>query len=180
MDVAMHEIERIAAKGIEREAPAAQSAITVLRIFAFLDHANIPEELFKNAAENYMERNLDEEAENGLPLSVKLLDHKTLFLSKEGRWDEAEKMHLDVMNTRKTKLGLDHPDTLAEKMHLEVMNTRKTKLGLDHPDTLVCMHDLANTYSNQGRWDEAEKMHLDVMNTRKTKLGLDHPDTLGA
>jgi tetratricopeptide (TPR) repeat protein len=87
-DVAMHEIERIAAKGVESEAHAAQSAINLLRIFAFLDHANIPQELFKNAAANYIERNIDEEAENGLPLSVKLLDHKTLYLSEEGIWDK--------------------------------------------------------------------------------------------
>ena len=89
-DVAMQEIERVAEKGIEREAHAAQSAINLLRIFAFLDHANIPEELFKNAAENYMERNVEEEAENGMPLSVKLLDHKTLFLSEEGIWDKLQ------------------------------------------------------------------------------------------
>ena len=89
-DVAMHEIERIATRGIEREAHAAQSAINLLRMFAFLDHTNIPEELFKNAAENYMERNVNEEAENGLPLSVKLLDHKALFLSEEGVWDKIE------------------------------------------------------------------------------------------
>jgi hypothetical protein len=34
---------------------------------------------------------------------------------------------------------------------------RKTKLGADHPDTLTSMANLASTYSNQGRWEEAEK-----------------------
>ena len=37
-----------------------------------------------------MERNIDEEAMDGLPLSVKLLNHETLFLSEEGVWDKIE------------------------------------------------------------------------------------------
>jgi hypothetical protein len=58
------------------------------------------------------------------------------------------------------------------------MNARKAKLGSDHPDTLTSMANLASTYRNQGRWDEAEKLQVDVMNARKAKLGSDHPDTL--
>jgi hypothetical protein len=58
------------------------------------------------------------------------------------------------------------------------MNARKAKLGSDHPDTLTSMANLASTYRNQGRWDEAEKLEVDVMNARKAKLGSDHPHTL--
>ena len=66
------------------------NAIKLFRMFAFLGHANIPQELFKNAAENYMERNIDKEAMGGLPLSVKLLDHEILFLNEEGGWDKIQ------------------------------------------------------------------------------------------
>ncbi|KAK3328706.1 hypothetical protein B0H66DRAFT_596327 [Apodospora peruviana] len=114
----------------------------------------------------------------------------------EGRWSEAEKLFMQVMETRKTKLGADHLDMLtsianlastfwnqgrweeAEKLFVQVMETRKTKLGADHPDTLNSMANLASTYRNQGRWDEAEKLDVQVMETSKTKLGADHPDTL--
>ena len=61
------------------------------------------------------------------------------------------------------------------------MNTRKAKLaklGSDHPDTLHIMHNLAFTYWNQGRWDDAEILQVEVMNARKAKLGSGHPDTL--
>ena len=58
------------------------------------------------------------------------------------------------------------------------METRKTKLGADHPDTLNSMANLASTYWNQGRWEEAEKLFVQARDTRKTKLGADHPDTL--
>jgi hypothetical protein len=58
------------------------------------------------------------------------------------------------------------------------METRKTKLGADHPDSLSSVANLAWTYRNQGRWKEAETLQVQVMETRKTKLGADHPSTL--
>ncbi|CAG8357010.1 unnamed protein product, partial [Penicillium salamii] len=114
----------------------------------------------------------------------------------EGRWEEAEHLDVQVMKTRKTKLGEDHPNTLtsmsnlastfwnqgrweeAEQLEVQVMETSRTKLGEDHPDTLTSMANLAVTYRNQGRWEEAEQLQVQVMKTRKTKLGEDHPNTL--
>ena len=64
------------------------------------------------------------------------------------------------------------------------IETRKIKLGADHPRTLppalvrTSMANLASTYRNQGRWEEAEKLDVQVMETGKIKLGADHPDTL--
>ncbi|KAF8729341.1 hypothetical protein AX14_006248 [Amanita brunnescens Koide BX004] len=84
-DISMQKIEEMT---VNKGGEAAQSAIKVLRIFAFLNHTNIPEELFKNAAENYMKRDMDKEVESNLPLSIRLLDHQTLFLSEEGIWEE--------------------------------------------------------------------------------------------
>ncbi|KZL85290.1 kinesin light chain 3, partial [Colletotrichum incanum] len=60
------------------------------------------------------------------------------------------------------------------------METSKTKLGADHPDTLSSMANLASTFWNQGRWEEAEKLEVQVMETRKMKLGADHPSTLSS
>ncbi len=61
-----------------------------------------------------------------------------------------------------------------------MIETRKTKLGEDHPDTLTSTASLASTFWYQGRWEEAEKLQLQVMETRKTKLGEDHPSTLSS
>ena len=112
----------------------------------------------------------------------------------EGWWDEAEKLEVEVMETNKTRLGADHPDTLtsmanlavtyrnqgrwdeAERLLVEVMETRK--LRADFPLTLMSMANLAVTYLNQGRLDEAEKLQVEVMETSKTRLGADHSDTL--
>ena len=48
------------------------------------------------------------------------------------------------------------------------METSKTKLGADHPNTLTSMANLASTYWHQGRWGEAEKLFVEVMETSKT------------
>jgi hypothetical protein len=59
-----------------------------------------------------------------------------------------------------------------------VIETLKKKLGADHPGTLTSINNLALTYGNQGRWEEAEELDVEVMETRKKKLGADHLDTL--
>ncbi|RFU74219.1 alpha beta-hydrolase [Trichoderma arundinaceum] len=114
----------------------------------------------------------------------------------EGRWDEAEKLDVEVMEAYKAKLGADHPDTLrsiaslastlwnqgrwdkSEKLQVEVIEACKAKLGADHPDTLRSIANLASTLWKQGRWDESEKLDVEVIEARKAKLGADHPDTL--
>ncbi|KAJ5157471.1 uncharacterized protein N7482_008571 [Penicillium canariense] len=113
-----------------------------------------------------------------------------------GRWKEAKRLQLQVVETRKEKLGEDHPTTLrsmaslalayrrqgrleeAEILQLQVIERRKTIYGVEHPGTLISMGDLALTYRSQGRWEEAERLQLQVVETRKEKLGEDHPATL--
>ena len=51
-------------------------------------------------------------------------------------------------------------------------------LGDEHLDTLTSMANLAATYQNQGRWNEAEKLQVQVIETRKRVLGDEHPSTL--
>ena len=81
---------------------------------------------------------------------------------------------MEVMETRKRVLGLEHPDMLTSMAHLasryrnqsrsketeelevQVMETRKRVLGLEHSYTLTSMANVALTYHNQGRWKEAE------------------------
>ncbi|KAL2141557.1 hypothetical protein VTI28DRAFT_2207 [Corynascus sepedonium] len=48
----------------------------------------------------------------------------------------------------------------AEKLDLQVMETHKTKLGPDHPITLASMANLALTYLYHGRLEEAKKLEL--------------------
>ncbi len=51
-------------------------------------------------------------------------------------------------------------------------------LGLEHPDTLWSMGNLAVSYFDAGRRDEALKLHEEVLALRRKVLGPDHPETL--
>jgi tetratricopeptide (TPR) repeat protein len=119
-----------------------------------------------------------------------------LVYFESGHWKEAEKLAVQVMETRKRVLGAEHLDTLtsianlastyrnqgrwkeAEQLEVQVMEMRKRVLGAEHPDTLTSMANLASTYSDQGQWKEAEGLEVQVMEMRKRVLGAEHLDTL--
>lgn len=117
-------------------------------------------------------------------------------LLSDGKYNKAEELFVQVMETRKRVLGDEHPDTLTsmanlastyrnqgrwketEELGVQVMERSSRVLGDKHSITLISIGNLALTYSDQGRWKEAEELEVQVMETRKTKLGADHPDTL--
>lgn len=65
----------------------------------------------------------------------------------------------------------------AEKLQVEVMATSKTKLGADHPSTLTSMANLAFTWQSQGRGIEANKLMEECVQLRTRILGINHPHT---
>ena len=66
----------------------------------------------------------------------------------------------------------------AEKLLVKAMTTRKRVLGPEHPNTLTSMSNLSSIYFIQGRWKEAEELQVQVLETWKQVLGPEHPDTL--
>jgi hypothetical protein len=60
------------------------------------------------------------------------------------------------------------------------METRRTVLGAEYPDTLASMNNLDVTYSEQRRWAEAEALQKVVVSVCHDKFGLRHPDTSSA
>jgi hypothetical protein len=71
---------------------------------------------------------------------------------KQGRWDD------------------------AEKLEVQVIEKRKTKLGADHPDTLTSMANLAFTWKAQDRSAEAIVLMRQCMQQRQRVLKASHPD----
>ncbi|KAH7128792.1 kinesin light chain 3 [Dendryphion nanum] len=121
-----------------------------------------------------------------------------MTLYSDGRYDECEKLEVQVMETSLRVLGDEHPNTLtsianlastyrnqgrwteAEKLEVQVMETSLRVLGDEHPNTLTSIANLASTYRYQGWWTEAEKLEVQVMETRKRVLRDEHPDTLNS
>jgi hypothetical protein len=58
------------------------------------------------------------------------------------------------------------------------METRKKKLGADHPSTLTNMNNLAFTWKGTGKETEVIRLMEECVQSQKLVLGLNHPDTL--
>jgi hypothetical protein len=65
----------------------------------------------------------------------------------------------------------------AEPLKVQVMETFKTKLGADHPDTLTSMSNLAFTWEAQARCAEALALMEKCFQSRQQVLGEQHPYT---
>ena len=65
-------------------------------------------------------------------------------------------------------------------IEVQVMESRKTKLGEKHPSTLTSMNNLAFTWKGQGR--EAKATHLmdKWVQSRERVLGINHADTFSS
>ena len=59
-----------------------------------------------------------------------------------------------------------------------MLDMSKKLLGPEHPDTLISMGNLACTYTDQGKWEEAEQLWIEVLDMRNKLLGPEHPNTL--
>ena len=70
--------------------------------------------------------------------------------------------------------------TEAEKLHVQVVVTRKMVLGPEHPDTLTSMWNLSHALNGLGRHAEALSMLQECVNLRNQRLGLTHPHTVAA
>eukprot|EP00930_Biecheleria_cincta_P047185 TRINITY_DN32657_c0_g1_i1.p1 TRINITY_DN32657_c0_g1~~TRINITY_DN32657_c0_g1_i1.p1 ORF type:complete len:169 (+),score=39.82 TRINITY_DN32657_c0_g1_i1:37-543(+) len=73
--------------------------------------------------------------------------------------------------------------SLARKQELEpllrgIFDDVKTKLGLEHPQTLVAMGNLAALLHELGKFEEAEKLYRQTIEMREEVLGATHSDTL--
>ncbi|PVH69231.1 hypothetical protein DL98DRAFT_554516 [Cadophora sp. DSE1049] len=96
----------------------------------------------------------------GTIYSMMLLGH---VYKAGGQWEEAELL-----------------DIQAEKLEVQVMETSKTKLGVDHPFTLTSMANLAFTWKGKGKEIEAVRLMEDCVRFQKRVLGLDHPYSISS
>jgi hypothetical protein len=74
-----------------------------------------------------------------------------MCLDRDGRWNE------------------------AEASFTQVLETRKRKLGADHPDTLTSLENLAFAWKGQGRDAEAVQLMEDCVQLLSRILGNGHP-----
>ncbi|KIM20944.1 hypothetical protein M408DRAFT_29927 [Serendipita vermifera MAFF 305830] len=118
--------------------------------------------------------------------------------SRHERWNDAEKLLLEALETRLKYQEADHLDTVstsgklattyfwqgrlneAETLQFKVLQNRTKIQGEKHLDTIVAAGKLAATYHRQERFNDAEKLQLVVLMNRKKVQGAKHLDTIAA
>jgi hypothetical protein len=86
-DLSFKQIQQRANGESTGNAEAAQTAILILQICAFYHHSNISKEIFRSAAEEFKNYDVDHELTR-MPHAFTLLDHTLLALDNDGQWDE--------------------------------------------------------------------------------------------
>ena len=66
----------------------------------------------------------------------------------------------------------------AEKLQIKVLDMRNRLLGEAHPDTISSMGDLAAIYGGLEKYVDAEKLPVKVLDMRNILLGEEHPHTI--
>ena len=102
----------------------------------------------------------------------------------------------DLAEQAASRLGPDHPDTLASRHNLasayrsagdlgraiplfeQTLTDTERVLGPDHPDTLTSRNNLAYAYQSAGDLGRAIPLYEQTLTERERVLGPDHPDTL--
>ncbi|CCI18743.1 hypothetical protein MICAF_4360005 [Microcystis aeruginosa PCC 9807] len=66
----------------------------------------------------------------------------------------------------------------AEPLHLQALELRKRLLGENHPSVAISLNNLAKLYDSQGRYTEAEPLFLQALAIAEQALGENHPNTV--
>jgi Flp pilus assembly protein TadD len=111
---------------------------------------------------------------------------------EQGRYIEAEPLHVRSLSIREQQLGKDHPKVAeslnnlallyysqglyakAEPLCRQSLSIWEQELGKDHPDVAVNLNNLALLYNSQGRYGEAESLYVRALSIREQQLGKDH------
>jgi tetratricopeptide (TPR) repeat protein len=68
----------------------------------------------------------------------------------------------------------------AEKLQIQVLDMRSRFLGEEHPDTINVMENLAITFYYLQKYKDAARLEVQVLDIRKKIFGEEHPQTVKA
>lgn len=116
------------------------------------------------------------------------LHELALLYRDQGKYKEAEPLHLRAVAVKEKVLGKDHPDmaealndlavfywhegnyTEAVPLYLRALAVNEKAFGEDHPSVARTLNDIALLYVNEGRFPEAENLYLRSLYLESTIL----------
>ena len=161
---------------------------------------------FTNAAVKSLDRNvlqraletIDKQFADQPLVQARLLQTAADTLRELGLYDAATAPQERALQTRRSLLGDDHPDTLmsignmgfllqaqgklteAEPLLREALEGKRSLLGDDHPDTLGSINNMGLLLDSQGKLAEAEPFYREALDGNRRVLGDDHAQTLNS
>ena len=159
--------------------------------FSHLGKYNEAESLFEKALQLIR----SEMRRDNFWLSPFLRCNLACVYTDQGRYEEAERLFVDVMDNAawpeefsnwKFAYMRDLANMYreqgqydkAESLFLEILETQRQVLGAEHIHTLYSMCDLAHLYTAQDRYEEAEVLFKEVLPIARERLRKEHPLTL--
>jgi len=125
-----------------------------------------------------------------------LLDRAATYLRNWAQTDLARRLCERALDLRRSRLGDDHPDTLASVQNLsfclgalgqyeqgrqlseDALTRSRRVLGEDHPTTLLLAYSLADYLLDMGHYEQAHQLSEDTLTRSRRALGDNHPSTL--
>jgi tetratricopeptide (TPR) repeat protein len=122
------------------------------------------------------------------------LSDLALIYQSQGKYEQAEPLHMQALEMRKRLLGEEHPDVArslnnlaalyesqgkyekAEPLLLQALEMRKRFLGEEHPEVAQSLNNLAGLYYSQGKHEQAEPLYVQALEMSKRLLGEEHPN----
>jgi len=126
------------------------------------------------------------------------LNNLASLYKSQGRYEEAEPLLLQALESRRSLLGKNHSDVAsslnnlaylyklqgryeeAEPLFLQALELGRSLLGENHPNMATSLNNLAGLYESQERYEEAEPLYLQALQLRRSLLGENHPDVAGS
>src|SRR5262245_36227987 len=92
--------------------------------------------------------------------------------------NEREEMTEQLLDGRQALEAVDANTGLRLKQKMtQVLAINEILLGANHPDTARSLHELAEIYYTQEKYEEAEPLYKRALAINEAALGADHPNT---
>ncbi|SNX56408.1 tetratricopeptide repeat protein [Streptomyces sp. TLI_55] len=120
------------------------------------------------------------------------------YLTRSGRVLKAQRVTTGFHELWSSRLGADHPDTLAwaaslaeaeaavgqyahaHELARDVLERRRRVLGEDHPDTIASTTGVAELRAHLAEYEEARHLYEDALQRSRRMLGEENPFTLAS
>jgi len=131
------------------------------------------------------------------PETLRVTGNLGQYLTRVGKYEEAERLLRESYTGRRRTLGDDHPDTInistrlafvmkyrdawneAESLMRDALQRSVRVFGEDHPNTIWAENGLAQLLVDQGKYEEGVSRYLHALEQARKVLGSEYDGTLG-